>query len=579
MDVKEYDDIVRFLESKDSEQRNWPRDVLESKDGKDAKRAYRQKCEGFITEDGLLFKTKRRKKGLTSVQEEERYRVVTVDEKVRLLDTVHKDPAGGHFGVHKTLSSVVTINDKTEQFILNQCSTEVLLDVKASIEKFTSNSSETGIRDVLVVLLKEVRKKSRAATVGILEQVHSNTVALEGRDQALLETVVFPSADPEKKKASVRDSYKADPEKKKASVRDSYKADPEKKKASVCDSYKADPEKKKASARDSYKAESLLDLNGRCVVAEEIGDRDKDTMRPLKWKCTNECRKLTSEEVELVKTKRKFDHPAEELHHVPVPNSSWKQIGIDLIGPLPTTTNEPEHLKHIDARINLEEHYRAKATQNILCPQTRQKLHYDNKHNTNSIFKVRDKVLKSNDRNRHRMGGKLEKPWLGVYIIQKDLGKGRYCLKTLEGKLLKQTIHYARLKRFLDPVVDDNIMDEVEELDNSDSECAGEQEAANGKGMGDSVHHEENDNDKEQGCQNEEQQSHSPEQREIMEPVSVLEEQLYSLNILCLWRSGACTSYYEAKEDDEEFDNAELDLQQEEYALSKDIDVSMDRLL
>ena len=29
-----------------------------------------------------------------------------------------------------------------------------------------------------------------------------------------------------------------------------------------------------------------VDLNGRCVVAEEIGDRDKDTMRPLKWKCT-----------------------------------------------------------------------------------------------------------------------------------------------------------------------------------------------------------------------------------------------------------------------------------------------------
>ena len=37
--------------------------------------------------------------------------------------------------------------------------------------------------------------------------------------------------------------------------------------------------------------------------------------------------------------KRKFDHPAEELHPVPVPSSSWKQIGIDLIWPLPTTTN------------------------------------------------------------------------------------------------------------------------------------------------------------------------------------------------------------------------------------------------
>ena len=90
MDVKEYDEIVRFLESKDSEQRNWPRDVLESKDVKDAKRAYRQKCEGFITEDGLLFKTKRWKKRLTSVREEKRYRVVTVDEKVRLLDTVQQ---------------------------------------------------------------------------------------------------------------------------------------------------------------------------------------------------------------------------------------------------------------------------------------------------------------------------------------------------------------------------------------------------------------------------------------------------------------------------------------------------------
>ena len=36
---------------------------------------------------------------------------------------------------HNSPSSVVTINDKTEQFILNQCSTGVLLDVKASIQK------------------------------------------------------------------------------------------------------------------------------------------------------------------------------------------------------------------------------------------------------------------------------------------------------------------------------------------------------------------------------------------------------------------------------------------------------------
>eukprot|EP00731_Ephydatia_muelleri_P035757 Em0157g2a len=59
-------------------------------------------------------------------------------------------------------------------------------------------------------------------------------------------------ADPEKKKASVRDSYKADPEKKKASVRDSYKADPEKKKASVRDSYNADIESKQSAKRQRY---------------------------------------------------------------------------------------------------------------------------------------------------------------------------------------------------------------------------------------------------------------------------------------------------------------------------------------
>ena len=32
-----------------------------------------------------------------------------------------------------------------------------------------------------------------------------------------------------------------------------------------------------------------VDLNGGCVVAEEIGDRHLIHMRPLKWKCTDEC--------------------------------------------------------------------------------------------------------------------------------------------------------------------------------------------------------------------------------------------------------------------------------------------------
>eukprot|EP00731_Ephydatia_muelleri_P029800 Em0021g323a len=61
----------------------------------------------------------------------------------------------GSFHFTASLSSVVTINDKTEQFILNQCSTEVLLDVKASIEKehlrlICKNLVKSGFFDVYI---------------------------------------------------------------------------------------------------------------------------------------------------------------------------------------------------------------------------------------------------------------------------------------------------------------------------------------------------------------------------------------------------------------------------------------------
>ena len=102
MDGEEYNDMVRFLESKDDKHRTWPRRVKESKD-KEAKRAYRK---DFATHEGLLFKTNRRKKHETGAlpsmraEDQSRYRVIKMDEKMRLLESVHKDPAGGHFGVH-----------------------------------------------------------------------------------------------------------------------------------------------------------------------------------------------------------------------------------------------------------------------------------------------------------------------------------------------------------------------------------------------------------------------------------------------------------------------------------------------
>ena len=43
-----------------------------------------------------------------------------------------------------------------------------------------------------------------------------------------------------------------------------------------------------------------VDLNGRCVMADEIGGRHHDSMHPLKWECANECRLLTSGKIEVV---------------------------------------------------------------------------------------------------------------------------------------------------------------------------------------------------------------------------------------------------------------------------------------
>ena len=98
METEEYNDIVRFLESKGDKQRSWPRGVEESKD-KEAKRAYRQKCES-IGGIASLFKLKRRKKPETGAlastratgarvrdePQDERYRVVKIDDKMRVLE-------------------------------------------------------------------------------------------------------------------------------------------------------------------------------------------------------------------------------------------------------------------------------------------------------------------------------------------------------------------------------------------------------------------------------------------------------------------------------------------------------------
>ena len=40
----------------------------------------------------------------------------------------------------------------------------------------------------------------------------------------------------------------------------------------------------------------VIDASGRCVIAQELGERDAKSERPLKWKCTRECKLPTPDE-------------------------------------------------------------------------------------------------------------------------------------------------------------------------------------------------------------------------------------------------------------------------------------------
>lgn len=131
---------------------------------------------------------------------------------------------------------------------------------------------------------------------------------------------------------------------------------------------------------------------------------------------------------------------------------------------LPT---ESKMLESTRALIKLQDEYRARAAHNIARAQERQKQQYDRNHNTNTTLKIGDKVLKENSKNKHRMGGKLDKRWTGPFIISEDLEKGRFRLKTLAGKTLKQTVHCARLKFYHDS--NDQSEEPVAPADRSDS--------------------------------------------------------------------------------------------------------------
>ena len=47
---------------------------------------------------------------------------------------------------------------------------------------------------------------------------------------------------------------------------------------------------------EKHNSPIVIDASGRCVIAQELGERDAKSERPLKWKYTRECKFPTPDE-------------------------------------------------------------------------------------------------------------------------------------------------------------------------------------------------------------------------------------------------------------------------------------------
>ncbi|KAL5510242.1 hypothetical protein EMCRGX_G005757 [Ephydatia muelleri] len=135
--------------------------------------------------------------GLTSVQEVERYRVVTFDEKVRLLDTVHKDPAGGHFGIHKTVSKAEQDAKKKlselhpVQALSNMLSVTFCLVINSSVDEQSMvwnnpfSTGETLVDSPVLILGCEMEFHFHSLSQILPTNLHSHEQTKQPSDQTL----------------------------------------------------------------------------------------------------------------------------------------------------------------------------------------------------------------------------------------------------------------------------------------------------------------------------------------------------------------------------------------------------------
>ena len=113
----------------------------------------------------------------------------------------------------------------------------------------------------------------------------------------------------------------------------------------------------------------------------------------------------------------------------------------------------------------IREKYHQKVLKNIERAQQRQKAQYNAKHGTLHVWVIMVLILKrfeillrvlalvqwpmvmlKNMRNSHRMGGKLDKKWIGPYEVVESLSNGCYRLKSSDGSIFKKAYNSFLLK-------------------------------------------------------------------------------------------------------------------------------------
>lgn len=105
------------------------------------------------------------------------------------------------------------------------------------------------------------------------------------------------------------------------------------------------------------------------------------------------------------------------------------------------------NVDELKANVDLLETVRAKAVARIVNCQQRTAQHFNKKVRSRS-FEVGNYVLRETEASMPSEVGKLKLNWEGPYLVSSKLHSGTYKLQTLDGKLIKNTWHATRLKKY-----------------------------------------------------------------------------------------------------------------------------------